>query len=170
MHKFFHFAHLKPIFSILHNYFYEIPTSVCLFNTFFYLNNIFLTIFYYSQLPMTPPVTLTHTPKYIWSLSLSISFSLSSFFFFSFSFFLFLNFFFFSVFIFLLLLLMLKQEAKERKLLVGKFFSAFSSCSFAISVWLFIWVWWFFFLGEGLMNLGSWFRSSLKNFMICCWI
>ena len=105
MHKFFHFAHLKPIFSILHNYFYEIPTSVCLFNTFFYLNNIFLTIFYYSQLPVTPPVTLTHTPKYIWSLSRSISFSLSSFFFFSFSFFLFLNFFFFSVFVFLLLLL-----------------------------------------------------------------
>ena len=34
MHKFFHFTHLKPIFSILHSHFYKTPTSVCLLYTF----------------------------------------------------------------------------------------------------------------------------------------
>ena len=34
VHKFFHFAHLKPTFFILHTYFYKTPTSVCLLYTF----------------------------------------------------------------------------------------------------------------------------------------
>ena len=93
----------KHIFSILHTHFYKTSTSVCLFYTFFYLNNIILTFFYYLQL-LTPP-TLTHTLAHIWSLSLSFSFSLSFFFIFSFSFFLLLHFFFFNIFVFLLLLL-----------------------------------------------------------------
>ena len=100
--------HKKLTFPILHTHFYKTLTSVCLFYTFFYLNNIFLTFFYYfttthgptnfnthanyiwplyfshiffiiSQLPMAPP-TLTHTPTI---------FDLYPFFFFS-SFFLFL--------------------------------------------------------------------------------
>ena len=32
--NFFHFAHLKPTFSILHAYFYKTPPSVCLLYTF----------------------------------------------------------------------------------------------------------------------------------------
>ena len=32
--NFFHFAHLKPTFSILHVYFYKTPPSVCLLYTF----------------------------------------------------------------------------------------------------------------------------------------
>ena len=36
--NFLHFAHLKPIFSILHIYFYKTPTSVYLFYTFIQQN------------------------------------------------------------------------------------------------------------------------------------
>ena len=39
MQKIFHFAHLKPTFSILHTYFYKIPTSVCLLYTFIHFFN-----------------------------------------------------------------------------------------------------------------------------------
>ena len=42
MHKFFHFAHLKSTFSILHTYFYKTPTSVCLFYTFIQIKYSFL--------------------------------------------------------------------------------------------------------------------------------
>ena len=113
--------HKKLTFSILHTHFYKTLTSVCLFYTFFYLNNIFLTFFYYfttthgptnfnthanyidlyifltfffiiSQLPMAPP-TLTHTPTIFDLHPLFFSFL----FFFSFSFFLRLCFFFFSI-------------------------------------------------------------------------
>ena len=35
----------KHTFSIFHTYFYKTPTSICLFYTLFYLNNIFLTFF-----------------------------------------------------------------------------------------------------------------------------
>ena len=131
MQIFLLFCTKKHIFSILHTYFYKTPTSVCLFYTFFYLNNIILTFFYYLQL-LTPP-TLTHTLAHIWSLSLSFSFSLSSFF-------LFLLLLSSSPFFLLQRLHLSSSFAKERKLFVGKLFSAFSSCSFAISVWLFIWV------------------------------
>ena len=42
VHKFFHFAHLKSTFSILYTYFYETPTSVCLFYTFIQIKYSFL--------------------------------------------------------------------------------------------------------------------------------
>ena len=42
VHKFFHFAHLKSTFSILHTYFYKTPTSVCLFYTFIQIKYSFL--------------------------------------------------------------------------------------------------------------------------------
>ena len=42
MHKFFHFAHLKSTFSILHIYFYKTPISVCLFYTFIQIKYLFL--------------------------------------------------------------------------------------------------------------------------------
>ena len=134
---FFYFAQKKPIFSILHTHFYKTPTSVYLFYTFFYLNNIILTFLLLFTTTLTPP-TLTHTLAHIWSLSLSFSFSLSSFF-------LFLLLLSSSPFFLLQHLRLSSSFAKERKLFVGKLFSACSSCSFAILVWLFIWVWWFFF-------------------------
>ena len=115
----------KHIFSILHTHFYKTSTSVCLFYTFFYLNNIILTFFYYSQL-LTPP-TLTHT---IGPYLISISF----FFFFTFFFFLFLLLLSSSPFFLLQHLRISSSFARERKLFVGKLYSAFSSCSFAISV------------------------------------
>ena len=147
---------------MLHTHFYKISTSVCLLYTFFYLNNIILNFFYYSQLYPGPTNFNTHA---IYDLYLFLFL-----FHFLFFFLLFLLLLSSSPFFLLQRLRLSSSFAKERKLFVGKFFFAFSSCSFAILVWLFIWVWWFFFLGEGLMNLGSWFRSSLKNFMICCWI
>ena len=51
MQIFLLFCTKKSTFSILYTHFYKTPTSVCLFYTFFYLNNIILTFFYYSQLP-----------------------------------------------------------------------------------------------------------------------
>ena len=42
MHKFFHFAPLKPTFSILHIYFYKTPTSACLLYTFIQIKYSFL--------------------------------------------------------------------------------------------------------------------------------
>ena len=42
VHKFFHFAHLKSTFSILHIYFYKTPISVCLFYTFIQIKYSFL--------------------------------------------------------------------------------------------------------------------------------
>ena len=42
MHKFFHFAHLKSTFSILHIYFYKTPISFCLFYTFIQIKYLFL--------------------------------------------------------------------------------------------------------------------------------
>ena len=48
----------NPTSSILNTHFYKTPRSICLFYTLFYLNNIFLTFFIISQLPMAPP-TLT---------------------------------------------------------------------------------------------------------------
>ena len=41
------FCTKKHIFSILHTYFYKTPTSIYLFYNLFYLNNHFLTFFYY---------------------------------------------------------------------------------------------------------------------------
>ena len=51
----------KKTFSILHVYFYKRPITIYLF-ALLYLNNIFLTFFYYPQLPMAPQ-TLTQTPE-----------------------------------------------------------------------------------------------------------
>ena len=42
VHNFFHFAHLKSTFFILHTYFYKTPTSVCLFYTFIQIKYSFL--------------------------------------------------------------------------------------------------------------------------------
>ena len=42
VHKFFHFVHLKSIFSILHASFYKTPTSICLFYTFIQIKYSFL--------------------------------------------------------------------------------------------------------------------------------
>ena len=42
MHKFFHFAHLKSTFSILHTYFCKTPTTVCLLYTFIQIKYSFL--------------------------------------------------------------------------------------------------------------------------------
>ena len=126
--KFLSILQKNPTFSILHTYFYKTPTSVCLFYTLFYLNNILLTFFYYFTATHGPTNFNTHAnSNNISYLYLSFFFFFSFFFllfsfFFSFSFFLLLHFFFFSIFFFLLLLLMLKQEVKERKLLVGKLF------------------------------------------------
>ena len=88
---FVYFAKKKILFSILHTYFYKTPTSVCLFYTLFYLNNMFPPFFNYFT-PAHGPPTLTHTPT---------TFSLKTFpFFFSFFFFLFSPFSFFSSFFF----------------------------------------------------------------------
>ena len=63
MHKFFHFAHLKSTFSILHNYFYKTPTSVCLFYTFIQIKYSFLYPHSHRPTPVShrnphnPPVT-----------------------------------------------------------------------------------------------------------------
>ena len=60
MHKFFHFAHLKSIFFILHTYFYKTPTSVCLFYTFIQIKYSFL--YPHSHRP-TPIIHTGITPK-----------------------------------------------------------------------------------------------------------
>ena len=60
MHKFFHFAHLKSIFFILHTYFYKTPTSVCLFYTFIQIKYSFL--YPYSHRP-TPTIHTGITPE-----------------------------------------------------------------------------------------------------------
>ena len=39
--KIFHFAHLKPILSILHTYFYKTSTFVCLLYTFIQIKYLF---------------------------------------------------------------------------------------------------------------------------------
>ena len=71
-------------FSILHTHFYKTPTSVCLFYTLFYLNNILLTFFYYFTATHGPTNFNTHAN------SNNISYLyLSFFFFFSFFFLLF---------------------------------------------------------------------------------
>ena len=38
-----YFTQKKPTFSILHQYFYKIPTSIHLLYTIFYINNIFIS-------------------------------------------------------------------------------------------------------------------------------
>ena len=63
MQKFFHFAHLKPTFSILHIHFYKTFTSVYLFYTFIQKNIHSFTFFIIFSLMA--------------SLSLSLSLSLS---------------------------------------------------------------------------------------------
>ena len=60
MHKFFHFAHLKSIFSILHTYFYKTPTSACLFYTFIQIKYSFL--YPHGHRP-TPTIHTGITPK-----------------------------------------------------------------------------------------------------------
>ena len=45
---------------MLHTHFYKTPTSICLLYTFFYLNNIILNFFYYSQLYPDPTNFNTH--------------------------------------------------------------------------------------------------------------
>ena len=45
--KFLSILNKKYIFPILHAHFYRIPTSICLYYYLFYLNNIFLTFYYY---------------------------------------------------------------------------------------------------------------------------
>ena len=62
--------HKKLTFSILHTHFYKTLTSVCLFYTFFYLNNIFLTFFYYFTTTHGPINFNTHA-NYIWPLYFS---------------------------------------------------------------------------------------------------
>ena len=62
MQKFFHFAHLKPTFSILHIHFYKTFTSVYLFYTFIQIIFILLHFLLFSH---------------SWPLSLSLSLSLS---------------------------------------------------------------------------------------------
>ena len=93
----------KPTFSILHTHFYKISTSVCLFYTFFYLNNIILTFFLlFTTIYPGPTNFNTHAISDLYLFLFLFHLLL---FFFSFSFFLLLHFFFFSIFIFLLLLL-----------------------------------------------------------------
>ena len=53
MHKFFHFAHLKSTFSILHTYFYKTHISLSILHV--YLNKIFISL-------PTQPLTHTHNP------------------------------------------------------------------------------------------------------------
>ena len=60
MHKFFHFAHLKSTFSILHIYFYKTPISVCLFYTFIQIKYLFL--YPHSHRP-TPIIHIGITPE-----------------------------------------------------------------------------------------------------------
>ena len=62
MQKIFHFAHLKPTFSILHIHFYKTFTSVYLFYTFIQIIFILLHFLLFSH---------------SWPLSLSLSLSLS---------------------------------------------------------------------------------------------
>ena len=54
MEKNFHFAHLKPTFSIFHTYFYKTPTSVC--HTFIQIN----IHFFNSIISLTDPTQPTH--------------------------------------------------------------------------------------------------------------
>ena len=61
MQKFFHFAHLKPTFSILHFYFYKTLTSVCLLYTFIQIKySFFYHFLLFSSLPLSP--SQTHPP------------------------------------------------------------------------------------------------------------
>ena len=60
VHKFFHFAHLKSTFSILHTYFYKTPTSVYLFYTFIQIKYSFL--YPHSHRP-TPTIHTGITPE-----------------------------------------------------------------------------------------------------------
>ena len=124
MQIFLLFCTKKPTFFILHIHFYKTPASICLFYTFFYLNNIILTFFYYSQLP-SPTNFNSQVISNLYLFLFLFHFLL---FFFSFSFFLLLP------FILLQRLRLSSSFAKERKLFVSKLFSAFSFCSFAISV------------------------------------
>ena len=103
MQIFLLFCTKKSTFFMLHTHFYKTPTSVCLLYTFFYLNNIILNFFYYSQLYPGLTNFNTHAISDLYLFLFLFHFLLL--FFFSFSFFLLLHFFFFSVFVFLLLLL-----------------------------------------------------------------
>ena len=60
VHKYFHFAHLKSTFSILHIYFYKTPISVCLFYTFIQIKYLFL--YPHSHRP-TPIIHIGITPE-----------------------------------------------------------------------------------------------------------
>ena len=60
VHKFFHFTHLKYIFSILHSYFYKTLTSICLFHTFIQIKYSFL--YPHSHRP-TPTIHTDITPE-----------------------------------------------------------------------------------------------------------
>ena len=60
VHKFFYFAHLKSIFSILHTYFYKTLTSICLFYTFIQIKYSFL--YPHSHRP-TPTIYTGITPE-----------------------------------------------------------------------------------------------------------
>ena len=61
VHKFFYFAHLKSIFSILHASFYKTPTSICLFYTFIQIKYSFL--YPHSHRP-TPTIHTSFTPEF----------------------------------------------------------------------------------------------------------
>ena len=65
MHKFFHFAHLKFTFSILHTYFYKTPTSVCLFYTFIQIKYLFL--YPHNHRPTTTDPHPQSTPVSHWN-------------------------------------------------------------------------------------------------------
>ena len=62
MYKFFHFAHLKSTFSILHTYFYKTLTSVCLFYTFIQIKYSFLYPHSHRPTP-TDPHRNPHNPS-----------------------------------------------------------------------------------------------------------
>ena len=61
VHKFFYFAHLKSIFSILYIYFYKTLTSICLFYTFIQIKYSFL--YPHSHRP-TPTIHTGITPEF----------------------------------------------------------------------------------------------------------
>ena len=60
--NFFHFAPLKPTFSILHTHFYKIPTSVCLFYTFIQIKYSFLFLHSHRHRPTPVSHRNPHNP------------------------------------------------------------------------------------------------------------
>ena len=83
MKNFLSILQKKHTFSIFHTHFYKTPTSICLFYTVFYLNNIFLTFFLLFHTYPWPTNFNTHT-NCLWTLSLSFLILLLSFFIFFF--------------------------------------------------------------------------------------